>query len=40
MMEIILITGVVALAVVILIFIGRSWWVFIRHAKFPPSLFR
>ena len=39
-MEIILITGVVALAVVILIFIGRSWWVFIRHAKFPPPIFK
>lgn len=30
--EVVMITGVVAAAVVILIFIGHSWWVFIRHA--------
>ena len=38
-MEMILLVGVVALAVVILIFIGRSWWVFIHHTKFPMTVF-
>ena len=38
-MELILLVGVVALAVVILIFIGRSWWVFIHHTKFSTALF-
>ncbi|MDE7312966.1 MAG: CDP-alcohol phosphatidyltransferase family protein [Eubacterium sp.] len=39
-MELVLLVGVVAFAVVILIFIGRRWWVFFRHTKFPGSLFR
>lgn len=34
-MELVLLVGVVALAVVIMIFIGRSWWVFIHHTKLP-----
>lgn len=37
-MELILLVGVVALAVVIIIFVGRSWWVFIRRAKIPLSV--
>lgn len=38
-MEMIFLVGVVALSVVILIFIGRSWWVFIHHTKFPMAVF-
>lgn len=38
-MELVLLVGVVALAVVILIFIGRSWWVFIHREKFPIAIF-
>lgn len=36
-MELVLLVGVVALAVVILIFIGRSWWVFIHHTRLPAT---
>lgn len=39
-LEMVLLAGVVALSVVILIFIGRSWWVFIHHSKFPMVIFR
>lgn len=39
-LELVLLVGVVAFAVVILIFIGRSWWVFIHHTKFLMSVFR
>ncbi len=39
-MELVLLVGVVAFAVIILVFIGRSWWVFIHHSRFPMSLFR
>ncbi len=39
-MEVVLLVGVVALAVVILVVIGRSWWVFIHHTRFPVSLLR
>lgn len=35
--EVVMLTGVVAAAVVILVFIGRSWWVFIRHTGFLPG---
>ena len=39
-LELILLVGVVALSVVILIFIGRSWWVFLHHTRFPMAIFR
>ncbi len=38
--EMVLLVLVVAFAVMILIFIGRSWWVFIHHARFTGSVFR
>ena len=30
--EVVMITAIVAAAVVILVFIGHSWWIFVRHA--------
>lgn len=39
-LELILLVGVVALSVVILIFIGRSWWVFLHHTRFPMAIFK
>lgn len=38
-MELILLVGVVALAVVVIIFVGRSWWIFLRRTKFPMAIF-
>lgn len=38
-MEMILLTGVVAFSVVILIFIGRGWWGVIHHTRPPMSGF-
>lgn len=38
-LELVLLVGAVAAAVAVIIFIGRSWWVFLRHVKGPIRQF-